>query len=305
MHNLSDPINLRNQLNKTLEAMLDTSQADNKLQVLKQLSADTVFMAERVATFTVKYQGYVDQYQSIVDEYNQLLADTNLAIEEIGQNIVNSTPLLSCKELNKLMSCKCDDQLVPTGAVNRIYHYTNVMYPGLIVSPTSFDYVNLMVASDPLYLLGSSISALQPIIKNYPEQYQNRLRLYDNIERLPKNQFSLIFVTYFFRLVPYVQLIEYLKIMLELLRPGGCIVFTYYNCDIYEVAQLFEKGYIQYSSQTRLYQDCQQLGYEILEFNNDSVDPVVEKYVSWAQLKKPGELATIKRAQALGKILRK
>jgi len=310
MHNLSDSISLRDQLNKALEiildleVILDTTQADHRLEILKQLSDNTVFMSERIAEFISEYQEYINQYQSIISMYKQLVADTNLAIEEIGQNIVNTTPLLSDEELSKLMSSECDDQSVPVDAINRIYHYTNAIYPGLVIAPTSFEYINLMVASDPLYLLGT-ISKLQSVIEKFPEQYQNRLRLYSDVESLPKNQFSLIFVTYLFRCLPYVQVIEYLRTMLKLLRPGGCIMFTYYNCDIHRVAQLFEKGYVPYSSQTRLYRDCQQLGYEILEFNNESVDLAAEKYVSWVQLQKPGELTSVKRAQALGNILRK
>ena len=306
MQNLSDLISLRTQLNKDLEVISDTTQADYRLQILKKLSANTVFMSERIVEFISKYQEYVDQYQSIIDVYKQIIADTNIAIKKIEQDIINTTPLLSSEELSKLMSGNVDDQSVPADTVNRISHYTSAIYPGLIIAPTSFEHINLMVASDPLYLVGSGFLSLQSIIKNYPKQYQNRLRLYyDNVERLPKNQFSIIFVTHFFRYVPYVQVIEYLKTMLQLLRPGGCIVFTYYNCDIYEVARLFEKGYITYSSRTRLYQDCQQLGYEILEFNDHSVVISESKFASWVQLQKPGKLTSVKRVQALGNVLRK
>lgn len=305
MRNLSDLISLRTQLNKDLEVISDTSQADYRLEILKNLSTNSVFMSERIAEFISKYQEYVDQYQSIIDVYKQIIADTNLAIEEIEQNIINTTQLFSNEKIKKLMSSNVNDQSVPVDALSRIDHYTSAIYPGLVIAPTSFEYINLMVASDPLYLIGADICSLRSIIKKFPEQYQNRLRLYPSIEKLPKNQFSLIFVTYLFRSLPYVQVIEYLKTILELLRPGGCIVFAYYNCDIYGVAQLFEKGYVPYSSQTRLHQDCQELGYEILEFNNELVDPADAKYVSWAQLQKPGELTSVKRAQALGSILRK
>jgi hypothetical protein len=45
---------------------------------------------------------------------------------------------------------------------------------------------------------------------------------------------------------------------------------------------------------------CHQIGYEIvntIDFPND--DPEV-KFISWIELRKPGQLTTIKRMQALG-----
>jgi hypothetical protein len=306
MDRLSDLIKFRDLLNGSFSQLLNEDHVDFRLNTLQQLSTNSVSMSEQINELTIKYQEYANQYQTIIDAYQQIIDITNLSIEKLGQDMITATPLLSNEELTKLLSHGVDSiSAVSNGEISQIYEYSNMIFPGLMVGPISTDYIKLMVASDPLYLLGSSVTSLESKISEFPKEYQNRLRLYHNIERLPKHQFSLIFVTKFFHSIPYVQVIDYLKIMLQLLRPGGSVLFTYYNCDIYEVVKLAEEGHIPYASQHRLKKDCQELGYEILEFNNESVDAVESKFISWAQLKRPGKLTTIKQAQVLGSIHQK
>ena len=53
-----------------------------------------------------------------------------------------------------------------------------------------------MVAGDPLYLTHSNIVIVKDMIKEYPELYQNRLRLYEIVDRdfskLPQAQFGFV-----------------------------------------------------------------------------------------------------------------
>lgn len=309
MDKLSDLIKFRDDLISGLGQLSTDDYSQSRIQMLKHLSEYPVSLVSQTLSVLTKYQDQVDQYKSIIGTYKSIIDSTNLAIEQAGQSIIDSTILLSDEELTRLfMSYREDgneDNTIPEAVIHRLYHSSNMKYPGLVFAPSSIEYIRPMVASDPLYLLGANIKLLQERITEFSQLYQNRLRLYDNIEMLPRDQFSLIFVGNFFHFIPYTQTIEYFKTMLSLLRPGGSILFTYHNSDLYEVAQLAEQGHVTYSSQTRLAKDCTELGYELVEFNNESVNAAESRFVSWAQLRRPGHLATVKRAQAIGAIRQK
>jgi SAM-dependent methyltransferase len=302
MDKLSDLIRYRTELLNYLDQLPINDRLDRHILKLDQFSKDSVSLANQMTGILVRYRDYKDQYQGIIDAYKKIIDNINNAINDQGTALINSTKLLDDNELVMLFDSGPGYRTIPDPILSRIYHYSNMQYPGLIFAPCSEEYIKPMVASDPLYLFGGTLDSLREKITNFTEVYQRRLGLYTDLELLPANQFSIIFVSDFFYQLPYPQVLGYLKIMLRLLRPGGSVLFTYHNCDLYELAKYAEEKFIAYSSRTRLEKDCKEIGFNVLNFYDEFVDIDTYQHVSWAHISKPGELTTIKLSQSLGLI---
>lgn len=306
MSKLSDLIKFRNELVKFV-SKLDTDSTMNQ-QIAESVALvehNPVSTADQINGVAARYKEYSDQYQGIISAYKKIIINTETAIDRAGTEIIKSSDLMSKDELGVLSTALPLNSGIPNKILSQLYQHSNTLYPGLIFTPCLEEYVRYMAASDPLYLLGRNLDYLKTLVKNLPDQYQNRLGLYDDIEKLPMNQFSIIIASDFFHQIHYSQVVEYLQTAFRLLRPGGCVIFTFNNADIYEIAVQAELKLISFSSQAKLAKDSVRLGFEILEFNNDFIDIANYKYTSWAMLKKPGTLATIKRSQSQGLIGRK
>jgi hypothetical protein len=109
----------------------------------------------------------------------------------------------------------------------------------------------------------------------------------------------------FFNFADITVIRSYLSSLIKLLRPGGTLMFSYNNCDLVESANLAESGYMTFVPKRKLNELCIELGYDIVQHYDLKNSDHQIKYISWIEIKKPGELSTIKRAQAMGKILSK
>lgn len=303
---LSDLIKFRDDLT-TVVSKFNVDGLTEQLHNVDRLSRETTVSGELQGVIA-RNQEYISQYQGIIDAYKKIIINTNLAIDEAGDKIISNCTPLTLLELETITAQSPSNNILPDSIRSVLHSYSMMQYPGLVVTPCSEQCIRNMVASDPLYLLGGAsgqFEFLQSVVENFPDQYRNRLGLYTDIEQLPMNQFSVILVPDFLIRIPYQNVINYLKIMFRVLRPGGSVIFTFNNCDIHAAAAEAEKQNIIYSSQRRLNKDCTELGYEILEFNNSFVKADEYNFTSWAVIKKPGGLKTSKRAQAQGLVTRK
>jgi len=143
------------------------------------------------------------------------------------------------------------------------------------------------------------------MIGSYPEIYQRRLRLYDNFNQLPKNQFGFVLAWNFLNFLTFDQIEHYLRTVWDLLRPGGLFIFNYNNCDLDRIAKLSESHSKSYASGRRLRLLINTVGYETVTFEDNPTDDEVFTHICWAEIRKPGTLHTVKLQQAAGKILPK
>jgi hypothetical protein len=124
-----------------------------------------------------------------------------------------------------------------------------------------------MVALDPLYVVDLSEALLQPAVSHFPDMYQIRVRQYvindktdDKIfDRLPKGQFGLIFAYSYFNFLPMEMIKRYLAESMELLRPGGTIIFTYNDCDREESVGSVENHFMCYTPGGKIQQMAKEL----------------------------------------------
>ena len=119
---------------------------------------------------------------------------------------------------------------------------------------------------------------------------------------LPQNQFSFVFAWWIFNYANITVIEQYLRSIFNLLCPGGTVMFSYNNGEIVESARLADENKMSFIPKQSLVRVLTQIGYEIIasydEQNQDTSIPVI----SWVELRKSGELKTIRLKQVIGAI---
>lgn len=186
---------------------------------------------------------------------------------------------------------------------SRIGLYSNWKYPGLELGCRDGEWTKFLVASDPLYIADAHQDFLDSTIKEYAPEFQRRVRPYlirnNEYGVLPQSQFNFVFSWNHFNYKTLETTKQALKQVYNLLRPGGICMFSYNNGDIPAGAAYAETYFMSYMPKSLLIPMCQSLGYEVV-YQQDH-----EPAVSWLELRKPGELSTIKGHQAMGIIKEK
>ena len=182
----------------------------------------------------------------------------------------------------------------------RILLHTNWRYPALEIGCRDGEWTQYLVAADPLYIMDQFPEFLDSANSRFPVPYQNRLRKYalrnHDLGALPKNQFAFVFSWGHFNYVSLDTITQVLKQLTTVLRPGGVFMFSYNDGDTPAGAGMAENFAQTYIPKSLLIPTCLSMGYEIAsEF-------FFEPNVSWLEVRRPGELHTVKMHQAMGKI---
>lgn len=259
--------------------------------------------------------------ESIIKSINSL----NLLINRINTDIVTTTTELSTEiALDNIRNlCNVKEYIwrfLEACLFNDTFAFTQEMlevifvninarcdwrYPSLQLNPISEEWVNCMVASDPLYLVNLSAISITPLINNYPAQYQNRLRIYDIINQdfsiLPQEQFGCISCCNFLNLYSLDIIKNYLITFFNLLRSGGNLICTIrlLNNPIISV----EVDYFKYAAKLTIEKLFKDSGYEltlVIDLINSNQECM---FLIVAQ--KPGTSTTSKMHQVLGEIIEK
>ena len=189
---------------------------------------------------------------------------------------------------------------------NRIKGYVDWKYSGLIIRPGVESFVKDLVGLDPLYLVDYSKELLAPAYKLFPEEYQRRLRMHYQdptsnhvLDFLPSNQFGLCLAFNFFEFTPLEVIEQYLKSIFKKLRPGGVLAMTFNDCDRAHCVALVEKNFCFYTPGRRVKDIARSIGYRQMFEWTDAGN------LTWLELRKPGELKSIRGGQTLAKIIQK
>jgi len=186
---------------------------------------------------------------------------------------------------------------------NRIFLHTDWKYPALEIGCRDGEWTQYMVAADPLYIMDQHHEFIDNTVGKFPEGYQRRLRPYvlreQDLSMLPQGQFGFVFSWGFFNYVSVDTMTQFLKNIRQCLRPGGVFMFSYNDGDTPAGAGMAERFSQSYMPKGILIPLACSLGYEVVNDYHDGVN------ISWLELKRPGELATIKAHQALGVIQRR
>lgn len=240
----------------------------------------------------------------------QLYKDLNVAIEIAEKPWFQESYELYEGELNSTADTILNLRPVTSSedAVlfkSRLARYIDWHQAAMIIRPGRETFIGDMVGCDPLYLVDLNHDFLTPSIESFPEVYQRRLRKYtikedgNILEALPDNQFGLCLVYNYFNFRPFEIIKQYLVEIYTKLKPGGVLILTFNDCDRVSAVKLVEQYYCCYTPGYLMRELASSMGYEI-EFSWNNSGPS-----TWLELKKPGELNSLKGGQTLAKILPK
>lgn len=283
---------------------------DNKIDTESNqqiLFGDTNYQAEMARGIEWLEESITDlqenfkYYRSQLDD---IIRDKQQEYIKQSENMYLRDELPNAREMTRKRILIMDDENTER-FFDRITQLSDWRYPGMFMNPQEQQIIDNMASSDPLYLVDMNESTLVGIREKMNDIYRHRVRPYV-IDRfiprrkyfgdLPTNQFGLIVVWNTINNFPLSMCEQVLKQLLELLRPGGTLLFTYNDCDNAYNIRTFEQNFRQFTPGSVLSRTAQELGYDI-RFRTRSIH-------GWMELKKPGKLETIRGGQSLGRVIR-
>jgi SAM-dependent methyltransferase len=282
-HNLQIDSLSNELLNRQTNIAETFTQFENDLNKLKHQLSEMIAEAEK-PLFQQSYQQYEDLKTSINCEA--------LYLGNVQQ--VLDRELLITEETRQLY-------------LDRILRYTDWRYSGMILHPGRASFINHMVANDPLYIVDENYDLIRPAVEQFDPIYQNRLRISTVnedadppiLKSIPDNQLGICVAYNFFNYKPFEVIKKYLEEIYQKLKPGGTLVMTFNDCDRYKAVILVEQFYASYTPGSMLRSWTNLLGFEEV-FCHDEAGPN-----TWIELRKPGELTSLRGGQTLAKILPK
>lgn len=265
-----------------------------------QLITDLTNVQDNIQAFEKTLSSVKSSIKHMIEtEEHAYFAQSYKLYDEEMRN--DSTDLI----LNRRFELSDDSKDIVTG---RIIKHSDWHYPGMIIRPGLEDWIDMLVALDPLYLVDDSYELLDHSINKFNQEYAQRLRKYvvnelnnedQLLTALPDGQFGFVLAYNFFNFKPFEVVKQYLKETYSKLRPGGTFALTINDCDRPGGVKLAEQSFSCYTPKSLLVGLATSFGYE-LAFSYE-----VNAAVTWLEFKKPGELSSLRGGQALAKIVAK
>ena len=286
-------------LDKFIEGSIDRLQNSKKL------------FSEHISYYDIKINDYLylkQKNHEITAEFHNKISLLEIEIDQLVNTTYNNEDYQNFYDEVCIQGPFHHELLLSTELENiiesKVGRYCDCRFPSLFINPRTKKWIDCMVASDPLYLTHSMIYIVKEMINSYPDIYQNRLRLYEIIDRdfaiLPQGQFGFVFCWDYLNYLSLQKVEKYIREVWCLLRPGGSFMFSYSNCDMLGTCLQVENRASAYANSRWLKKLCDEIGYEISELHDIETGDAFRTHVSWAEIKKPGTLQSIKKQQALG-----
>lgn len=306
---LSELVGLRERLKKAyyLEPVLESVDILRRnLGLVNQNIGDSEF-SQKIDSLIAEYRSIRTCIQEPTERVQQLIDEINKEINSKASHFFLDNYELELhyempENIRRVRNMYIPDP-IKVEIESRIALRADWKYPTLELGCRDGEWTSNLVAGDPLYIVDVYKEFLDNTVNKYPAEYQARIRPYliDNHDYriLPQKQFSFIFSWNHFNYKSLETIKTTLKQMFNLLRPGGVMMFSYNNCDMEPGAAYAESYFMSYVPKSMLVPLCQQLGFEIIY----SAD--YEPNICWLELRKPGDLTTVKGHQAMGIIKEK
>jgi hypothetical protein len=200
------------------------------------------------------------------------------------------------------------DPDLQTMLTNRVAYYCDWHYPAMIVHPVAQQaFFDAMIESDILYVADENPYLIDTVLEKYNETYRARLRI-NHIEEsfdqpilpgVPDAQLGFCLIYNFLDFKPFEMIQKYLTEIYQKLQPGGTCALTYTDCSRYQAISLVTQEIVCYTPGNLIEAWAERVGFEKTFYHKDNGPSV------WIELKKPGQLRSIKGGQTLAKIIPK
>lgn len=190
---------------------------------------------------------------------------------------------------------------------SRIQMNSNWQHAGAVIRPGLETWINHIVGCDPMYVIDTDQDLLDPVKRNFNESYLNRLRFYridesdqpGMLDRLPDRQFGFVLIYNFFHYKPFDVIKNYITEIDKKLAPGGCLAFTFNDCDRWGGVENAERSFMCYTPGRLIRGWCENLGLEIVNYY------IIDNSLTWIETRKPGTYNSLRGGQTLAKIIEK
>jgi len=304
---LSNLVRVKNFINNLkvsqIQTMLDTLEDNLELVneemnlYFKDFDPNTIIDPIRLG-----YSQSLDQINGLIkkldDDIDNITKDYHKRGYKIGGFVATSRTDVP-GELNRIMEITdATRELV----ISTISKHVSWEYPVLEIGPGTGEWTTHLVGGEPLYLVDSNYEFFEMVKERFTPEFQRRLCCYwfDDIDiaadlsRLPVNQIGFAFSWNTFNYFTLDIIDLYLRDLMQVLRPGGVAMFSYNNAERYHCAINVDIGFMSYVPKRLLLELIGKHGFEVISLQDH------EEYVSWVEIRKPGELHTIKKHSVLG-----
>lgn len=190
---------------------------------------------------------------------------------------------------------------------SRVQAHSDYHHAGMILRPGLEDWIEHMVACDPLYVIDTDHDLFGPTKQKFNLVYQARLRYYairessqaPMLDQLPDQQFGFVFAYNFFHYKPFEIMRAYLREIYQKLRPGGVIGMTFNDCDRRGAVELAERMMNCYTPGRMVVAVLESEGFVIEQ--NYRLDAAT----NWLEARRPGNTLSMRGGQTLAKIVAK
>lgn len=303
---LNELVRLRNQLAQSLEvATLNIEIEKNYARLLSLTTDIDQDLSSKIVELANAHKDIDKLFQRDCDHLTELVGSVQDKINNVSAKFFAENYQLELKYLDPVTIRKTrsitPDQEFEQVLLQRINLYSSWQYPALEIGCRDGEWTKYLVASDPLYIADFFPEFLSSAVEQFPQLYQGRVRKYlihdfYKIPNLPKNQLGLIFSYNFFNYLSFDSIKQFLIQSMEWLRPGGIMIFTYNNADLPAAAGYAENYYMTYVPESMLVPMAESIGFETSFVYN------CEPAYSILELRKPGQLKSIKAGQTAGEI---
>jgi len=298
---------------------LDTLDVESAVGVnaeLAKISHDIQHSQVQFPQLTDELLTIQNQVKLDLQQYDQTLCKIRQDVRELitqqePEYFKNSTKLYKSMQHETseyiLQRIRPIDPIKKSQLRSRLQTYTDWKYPGMIIRPVHSPWVEDLVALDPMYFVDIREDLISPAVSKFPPEYQRRLRRYvvdefsgsPIFEKLPQQQFGFVYGFDYFNFRPLEIIKQYLLEVFGLLRTGGTFFFNFNDCDQQGGVALTENHFCCYTPARLIYKYATELGYEIVRRE------IIDAASTWVELKKPGQLTSIRGGQCLAGIFRK
>tara|TARA_R110002074_G_scaffold93965_2_gene205295 strand:- start:624 stop:1589 length:966 start_codon:yes stop_codon:yes gene_type:complete len=244
------------------------------------------------------------------EEINKHVKQIENPYYEKSKEIYKKRTLMS--PMDKLSQLKNKDLLFHEDTtkllINAITIKISNQYACCQLAPGYGNITKHLVHGTPLYIVEEDNEASVVNTDFFNQIMTNRIAWYEMNDAdeeilavLPQEQIGCFVVIDYFNFKSEDIIEKYLKSIYNCLRPGGTVIFTFNNCDYPNAIDKVDEMYYCYTTGTQMKKICSSIGFEIQKLTAIGYDEL-DNGISWLEIKKPGELNTIRSAQGLAEI---
>lgn len=244
----------------------------------------------------------LQEMQELTDQYNKQISQVNEEASKLlrkQENEIRQKDYHSYQEIVDVQVIQERIDSYTPAAINelsiQIGRYSRWEYAGVELNPSTGNLTSKFLACDPLYIYQGHATDCKKIKSQFNSFFgEKRMFFYNRLDDLPSNQLGLAVNVGSYEFMPLDPIKQEMKQVINVLRPGGHMLFTYNDCEQLASLDLCIGTYRCYNTKDLMTGLAYSIGFDVVK--SGSTDNGGH---SWMVVKKPGDLTTQKLSAPL------